>query len=117
MYCGRNHAVMLTANRGREDISVIPSLREGEQQRAALRRAETARFPLIFQGIHERKVFVSRAFHAFGHFERASSAAMCSIAISSPATKARRPVIRAPRSQAWAVTLSWCSPRMVTAQA
>ena len=43
----------------------------------------------------------------------ASAAAMCSSAMSSPATKARRPVTFAARSHACAVTLSWCSPSTV----
>src|SRR5205814_5448007 len=63
--------------------------------------------------IQLRRRLLSSAFHTFIHFALASLAAMCSIAISSPAANARRPVARALRSQACAVTLSWCSPSTV----
>jgi len=55
----------------------------------------------------------SSAFHAFVHSLRALAAATCSIAISSPAANARLPLAFTERSHAWAVTLSWCSPRTV----
>src|SRR5437867_5716857 len=60
--------------------------------------------------IQVRRRLLSSAFHTLGHFALASLAATCSIAISSPAANARRPVARTLRSQACAVTLSWCSP-------
>src|SRR6266849_4685421 len=63
--------------------------------------------------IQVRRRLPSSDFHTFGHFALASLAAMCSMAISSPAANARRPVARALRSHACAVTLSWCSPRTV----
>src|SRR5438309_1311857 len=64
-------------------------------------------------GIHSRRRLLSRAFQTLRHRTRASLAASPSSAMSSPATKARFPVAFAERSQACAVTLSWCSPRIV----
>src|SRR5437879_10920636 len=65
------------------------------------------------QGIHARRRLRSSASHTFRQRARASSAASLSSAMSSPATNARLPLTFAERSQACAVTLSWCSPRMV----
>src|SRR5207247_4618723 len=56
--------------------------------------------------IQLRRRLRSSAFHTFSHFALASLAAMCSIAISSPAANARRPVARALRRHACAVTVS-----------
>src|SRR3989449_10423860 len=65
------------------------------------------------QGIHARRRLRSSASQTFRQRARASSAASLSSAMSSPATNARLPLTFAERSQACAVTLSWCSPRMV----
>src|SRR4029077_3762349 len=52
--------------------------------------------PLYLPGIQSRRLLRSSDFQIFGHFLRASSAARCSMAMSSPATKARRPPIPVP---------------------
>src|SRR6266849_7631191 len=54
-------------------------------------------------GIHLRRLLRSIAFQAFGHCARAASVARCSMAISCPATNARRLFTRAARSQACAL--------------
>src|SRR5258708_1740353 len=64
-------------------------------------------------GIHDRSRLRSSESQIFGHRVRASSAAIRSSAMSSPATNALRPPTRVLRSQACAVTASWCSPRIV----
>src|SRR5256885_4196282 len=69
------------------------------------------------QGIQLLNDLRFRLFQTFRHFARASAAATCSIAMSSPAANARRPLTFAPRSHACAVTLSWCSPSTVCSRA